>query len=62
MALPFPDALFDAVICQFGVMFFPDKEKSYREVHRVLAPGGKYLFFSVWDPHRYNASGELRTK
>jgi len=58
MALPFPDASFDAVICQFGVMFFPDKEKSYREVHRVLAPGGKYLF-SVWDSHRYNAFGRI---
>jgi ubiquinone/menaquinone biosynthesis C-methylase UbiE len=50
-ALPFPDAAFDAVVCQFGVMFFPDKDKSYREVHRVLAPRGRYLF-SVWDPSR----------
>src|SRR5581483_3722479 len=36
-ALPFPDASFDAVVCQFGVMFYPDKDKSYSEVHRVLA-------------------------
>ena len=43
-ALPFPDGNFDAVVCQFGVMFFPDKDKSYREIHRVLAPGGRYLF------------------
>lgn len=48
MALPFPAQSFDAVVCQFGVMFFPDKEKSYREALRVLAPGGRYVF-SVWD-------------
>jgi ubiquinone/menaquinone biosynthesis C-methylase UbiE len=52
-ALPFADGSFDAVVCQFGVMFFPDKARGYREVHRVLAPGGHY-FFSVWDSHRYN--------
>ena len=40
MALPFPDGAFDAVVCQFGVMFFPDKAKSCQEVYRVLAPGG----------------------
>jgi ubiquinone/menaquinone biosynthesis C-methylase UbiE len=57
-ALPFPGASFDAVVCQFGVMFFPDKEQSYREIHRVLVPGGKYLF-SVWDSHRYNAFGRI---
>src|ERR1700743_491916 len=51
-ALPFDDASFDVVVCQFGVMFYPDKDKSYREVHRVLAPGGHYLF-SVWDTPRY---------
>ena len=44
MALPFPDAVFDAVVCQFGVMFFPDKAKSFQEVYRVLTPGGRYLF------------------
>ena len=38
-ALPFSDGAFDAVVCQFGVMFFPQKDTSYREVHRVLAPG-----------------------
>ena len=50
MALPFEDGSFDAVVCQFGVMFFPDKPGSYREVYRVLAPGGHYLF-SVWNSH-----------
>jgi len=53
MALPFAADSFDAVVCQFGVMFYPDKDKSYREVYRVLACGGRY-FFSVWDMHRYN--------
>jgi SAM-dependent methyltransferase len=56
--LPFPDESFDAVVCQFGVMFFPDKDKSYREVHRVLTPGGRYLF-NVWDAHRYNQFGRI---
>jgi ubiquinone/menaquinone biosynthesis C-methylase UbiE len=45
-ALPFADSSFDAVACQFGVMFFPDKNKSYREVYRVLAAGGHYLGFA----------------
>jgi SAM-dependent methyltransferase len=46
--LPFPDGSFDAVICQFGVMFFPDKVQGYREARRVLKPGGR-LIFNVWD-------------
>ena len=60
-ALPFADSSFDAVVCQFGVMFFPDKDKSYREVYRVLAPGGHYLF-NIWDSHRHNPFGKSRTK
>ena len=57
-ALPFPNSVFDAVVCQLGVMFFPNKDASYREVHRVLAPGGRYLF-SVWDSHRHNPFGRI---
>jgi ubiquinone/menaquinone biosynthesis C-methylase UbiE len=58
MELPFPDRSFDVVVCQFGVMFFPDKDKSYREVFRVLVPGGHYVF-SVWDSHRHNPVGRI---
>ena len=47
-ALPFDDASFDAVVCQFGVMFFPDKQAGFREALRVLKPGGRFLF-NVWD-------------
>ena len=47
-ALPFADAAFDAVVCQFGAMFFPDKVAAYAEARRVLRPGGRFVF-SVWD-------------
>jgi SAM-dependent methyltransferase len=46
--LPFETGSFDVVVCQFGVMFFPDKAKAYAEARRVLSPGGHFLF-SVWD-------------
>jgi SAM-dependent methyltransferase len=42
-ALPFEDAAFDAVICQFGVMFFPDKAAGYAEALRVLRRGGRFV-------------------
>ena len=48
MQLPFPDGAFDAVVCQFGVMFFPDKAKAFAEARRVLRPGGVFIF-NVWD-------------
>jgi len=47
MQLPFENASFDVVVCQFGVMFFPDKPKAHAEVRRVLRPGGAFLF-NVW--------------
>ena len=46
-SLPFEDESFDVAVCQFGVMFFPDKEQSYSEAVRVLKPGGTY-FIAVW--------------
>jgi SAM-dependent methyltransferase len=48
MQLPFPDTSFDAVVCQFGAMFFPEKSKAFSEARRVLRPGGVFLF-NVWD-------------
>jgi ubiquinone/menaquinone biosynthesis C-methylase UbiE len=48
LQLPFADGAFDAVVCQFGVMFFPDKPAAYREARRVLRPRGEFVF-SVWD-------------
>jgi ubiquinone/menaquinone biosynthesis C-methylase UbiE len=46
--LMFENEQFDHVVCQFGVMFFPDKEKSFAEAHRVLKRGGKFLF-NTWE-------------
>ena len=61
LALPFADGSFDTVVCQFGVMFFPDKDQSYREVYRVLTPGGRYLF-NIWDSHRYKRGRQDRSR
>ena len=46
--LTFPDNSFDLVICQFGMMFLPDREKGFSEIYRVLKPGGKFMYFT-WD-------------
>jgi len=48
MQLPFQNETFDAVVCQFGVMFFPDKPKAFSEARRVLKKGGVFIF-NVWD-------------
>ena len=48
LALPFDTATFDAAVCQFGVMFFPDRVRGYAEIRRVLRDGGTFLF-NVWD-------------
>jgi SAM-dependent methyltransferase len=53
MDLPFGDASFGAVVCQFGVMFFPDRPAAFAEVARVLRPGGVFLF-NVWDAIEQN--------
>ncbi len=46
-ALPFPDESFDVVTCRFGVMFFPDQLKAFRECLRVLKRGGRAALV-VW--------------
>jgi len=56
--LEFDEASFDVVACQFGVMFFPDKRRSYAEVHRVLKPGGSYVF-NVWDSWSSNPFAQI---
>ena len=57
-SLPFPDRAFDVVVCEFGLMFFPDKAAGVREAFRVLRPGGTYLF-NVWDRIEHNAAGRI---
>jgi SAM-dependent methyltransferase len=46
-SLPFPDRSFDAVVSQFGLMFFPDRPAALREMWRVLRPGGR-MAVAVW--------------
>jgi ubiquinone/menaquinone biosynthesis C-methylase UbiE len=56
--LPFDDGKFDAVVCQFGIMFVPDKALAAREAYRVLKRDGLFLF-NVWDAMKHNKLGEL---
>jgi ubiquinone/menaquinone biosynthesis C-methylase UbiE len=61
LALPFEDQRFDVVVCQFGVMFFPNKVRGYQEAHRVLKPGG-HLLFNVWDKISENEFADTVTE
>lgn len=61
LALPFDDAAFDLVCCQFGAMFFPDRVAGYREARRVLKSGGHFLF-NVWDRIEENVFADDVTK
>jgi SAM-dependent methyltransferase len=56
--LPFADASFDVVVCQFGAMFFPDKPRAYSEARRVLRPGGAFLF-NVWSSLEQNEFADV---
>ena len=60
MQLPFPDEMFDAVVCQFGVMFFPEKLKAFSEVHRVLRSGAVFIF-NVWGRIEENEFADVVT-
>ena len=59
--LPFLDGEFDAVVCQFGVMFFPDKPRAFSEAYRVLKPVGRFLF-NVWDRIEENEFADIVVK
>ncbi|MGH8764125.1 MAG: class I SAM-dependent methyltransferase [Burkholderiales bacterium] len=61
MSLPFGDGTFDAVVCQFGAMFFPDKAAAFAQARRVLRPGGAFLF-NVWDRIEDNEFAECVTQ
>jgi SAM-dependent methyltransferase len=61
MDLPFEAGTFDAVVCQFGVMFFPDRARAFGEVFRVLRPGGVFLF-NVWDRIEANEFADVVTE
>ncbi len=60
MQLPFDDGTFDAVVCQFGAMFFPDKGRAFAETRRVLRPSGLFVF-SVWDRIEENEFADVVT-
>ncbi len=58
LSLPFEDNDFDAVVCQFGIMFFPDKSAGLAEMTRVLKPGGT-MAFNVWDSMENNQAVKI---
>ncbi|MFT3932519.1 MAG: class I SAM-dependent methyltransferase [Chitinophagaceae bacterium] len=60
-ALPFPDDSFDLIICQFGLMFVPDKQKALNEAYRVLKTGGQ-LLLSTWNSLTHNPAFDLANK
>jgi SAM-dependent methyltransferase len=61
MALPYANESFGVVACQFGTMFFPDRVAAYREIRRVLRPGGTFLF-SIWNRIEDNEFADVITR
>ena len=61
LQLPFPDGTFDAVVCQFGAMFFAEKARAYSEARRVLRPPGGFVF-NVWDRIEENEFADVVTR
>ena len=61
LELPFDDGTFDAVLCQFGVMFFPDRVAGYREARRVLKDTAA-LLFNAWDRIEENEFADVVTR
>ncbi|MBT2133313.1 methyltransferase domain-containing protein [Croceibacterium sp. LX-88] len=57
-SLPFEEGSFEAVVCQFGAMFFPDRVAAYREARRVLTPDGHFVF-NVWDRIEANPATQV---
>ena len=57
-ALPFAHQAFDAVLCQFGVMFFPNRHAAFNETRRVMRPGSR-LLFTAWDGLESNSLGYI---
>jgi len=58
LQLPFEDGRFELVVCQFGMMFYPDKVKSNAEARRVLSEGGHYLAV-IWDRLDRNPASQI---
>lgn len=61
MALSFSDGAFDMVVSAFGVMFFPERLKAFREARRVLKTGGRFVF-NVWDAREKNAFARIASE
>jgi ubiquinone/menaquinone biosynthesis C-methylase UbiE len=61
LELPFEDRTFDVALCQFGVMFFPDRVAGYKEVRRVITNGGSFIFNS-WDRIEENEFADVVTR
>src|SRR5258708_322615 len=60
LSLPFPDGHFDAVLCRWGIMFFPDPPACLKETLRVMKPGA-YAAFATWNAAAKNPHAAIVT-